>query len=1018
MILEKKRMMYLILLLLIPLAHAFEGPTLSLTEEANAYYNLDGSLNASINMLGHVDVLVPNPYDVLHNVDVTLKNTLNTDLASTRAYRATAASPFNDATKLFLTTTQGTCTDYVIDDSLLSPMIYYSEFDYFNQAGGKDISQQKENNFTFSFSFYSSQFIDDVTLNIRTKTNNYNQSDSMNIYAASATSGDRLVRYDSDNDDEVDAIYWEGPLTSNPVTIEFKASITPDTHFNESERLDDPNALFSYPIVLSYDKDKLFSSVDIQSKFSRAPIRQGLEWFHTDTWYVRGFLHNPSHGLTYEVEDYSLYDKNNNLVLAHTLENDTLISNATVYSNVYPNASKSDYYSPSFEWQVLWNQSQDKKTAIFNGYRKFPELKEMYVTLTKDISEISKRGTTRVVNVKDTIRHIGHPDLEVKYITHISYINPPWFIDNTTFNIYYKDSNGTIIEVTDDCFIDYKQPESPGYVYFEYDILNKLGKTLKINEDMILTYNVYTNDSKFNVPYSFSAEAEMTTLSGTDSSAPYDRVIEYTPPREPTREYARFKTNFSTPWVDDSLDANIHISELIVDPNKQGVNLVEISVLIPKNSVLEFIKIFDKKLETRYVGNRTRNNIQYDEYLVNLDGTFYNGDAIDLKYKAKIPAGTHNLITIFRGQDIHNSVFISDTITEILNIKGIIEYPLDVKSDLHQGPAYVNDLVKWYQTVTVSNYNTVDVRQYVYVEIFSDTVQAYLLHPDAVCCTPGEKLEIVDRSGKKFAKLPIDIDRLKSENYVMLLYTPPVFELERTIIPIESYEDYAIFLINSSLENSALEDYVNIRDIYDLDYDKIIETSPNLQYWQYGNEVLINMSFLARQPKQVWIKYNASLPLMYINLNQREFDCNDLINITTMFVSPEDINLAHTEFEIIGPDYFPVNIYGDAYLYSGVSANQVVKENIYLKTNELPSGTYTIYSRFRKGFFTIINKEKTFEVNCKQQMSKIFIYFLLIVIISILSFRIYEGINYKIRKRWYRKIRKFTRYLMKKYDKF
>jgi len=1014
---NKIKLWIIVLLLLIPIAFSIDGPSLSITEQATAYYNLDGSLSTSISKNGHVDVFVSNDQDVLHDIDVTLIKTNKTNLLSDIAYRSTASSPFNDSTRLFVSTSLGQSTKYSLDNSVSVPMVYFSAIDYYNHIGGVDISQDRINNFTFSFSFYGSQTLNGATLRINIKKDTFNLSDCMDIYAVSASSGS-IASVDSDGDGDHDTISWSGSIYTTPTTIQFDAAIDPSKNFNQTQRINNPNPESGYSIGIAYDQNTIFSDVEVSNRYSRAPVRQGLEWFHTDNWHLRGFMMNPSYGLSYDLSNFDLYDKNNIVVKTQSIPNFTLVPNASFYADVYYNATKSDYFSPSFDWEVIWDNSPTTEQGHFNGYRKLPELKQMYVGLNKQISEVSASGSNRVSRVSDTIRHTGHPDLDVKSVNHVSYINPPWNIENGSIQIYYKNDAGQLTEITNQCAYSFKQPESPGFVLFSYDILGNLGHPLSVNEDIILRYNVYTNSSQYDIPYQFSGEAEMTTLSGTPSSAPIEAKIEYSEPTRPVYEYASFLNEFSTPWVDATSAANVHISEMILDPSYRGVGKIQISILIPKDSLLDYVEVDDAKIDTTYKGTVFKNDIEYDEYVVSLSETYHDGETIDLKYRANIPAGTHNLITIFRGLDIKNGLYISDQITETLVIKGILEFPLDIYSEYVQGPAYVNELVKWYQTVTISNYNSVEVNQQTLVEILPDTVQAYMLDPSAVCCSPKEQLEIITRAGKSYVKLPVSLSPSERHQFTLLLFTPPVNEINREIIPIESNEDYAIFLINSTLENSAMESYVDIRDLYDLELDKVIEVSDNIEYMGYGNQLLINTSFLSKQRKNVWIKYRESLPMMYINLNKQVYVCNDLINITTLFVAPEDQDLTHVEYEIIGPDYFPVNLYADAFLYTKVQANEVIQENINFPCDDLPSGKYEIFARYRKGFFTILSKQKEFSIVCRKDISKVFIYFLLIIIAAILFARIYEGVNDKVKQKYYRKIRKFIKYLKKKYDKF
>ncbi len=468
----------LLVLVLSSISFAANGPQAFLTEFVLADYNWDGSLKATPQRYGFVEVLVPNPADVLQYVRLNLSSTENTALSSNVSYNSVAYSPSNERTRMYVDTSVLQDTQYNITNFDVAPAINVS-MGYTNYEGGVDAyssgnvrprsydggpTQTNRLNFTFVFKNPSAgRDLNNTLFNI---TFNASGADRVSITTSPTAPSGTVSRVDADSDSSFETVIWSGNFTRGiTVTISFDANVTEGVNY--AAGTDDINLNGITPSIgvwatwsnttlssLSGTQGSYLSTAYFSRLFARGPSRAGidmaLEPYEDQTWRVRGFFENmanSTYGLNYTVSSWALYSINASSGAPYPSANyssssDPSWANLTqspsstrFYTKWFDsglNATK-PYFASSFEWEVNWDSSTPK--TYYSQINSTLDLRTLYqidLSTSKSLAGIILPLTeNNSVTVTDQTRHIGSSNISA-YFININSIVPRQSLQGTT----------------------------------------------------------------------------------------------------------------------------------------------------------------------------------------------------------------------------------------------------------------------------------------------------------------------------------------------------------------------------------------------------------------------------------------------------------------------------------------------------------------------------------------------------------------------------------------------------------
>lgn len=494
------------LILLLALAHA--APVARLSEEAEFIYAENELSDAS--RIGYTDVYVPSD-DVLQFVRVNVSSTTNTDLVSKEAWHAVAASPNGQRARLFVNTSEKGTT-YTVSASAV-PRIGL-RLEYESSVGGQDLVPGN-NTFHFNLSINASSPLN-TTLLLQSRTSG---ADPMNISSPHAS--------DSDSDGYRDRITWSGELSSTPTLVQFNATLVGGTNFNTSLKYADLDD--GYGILANHSKNSTFSGLTIANTFSRGPIRQGVDLELFDVWKARGFIRNTAAGLNYTTHGWSLYEVETMAQVASGTVEQILRPNDLMYTSWYDTQSASKaYYASAFDWEVIWGDSE--ASGLSTSKTNLPTMYMVDLWTQKSVS-LSQSRNTLTADVEDIVRHTGHDSVNLSSIS-IDSVVPGTTVGGSEISLTISDAkayvvsagSATLLSVTPSVTDPYNG--GSGSVSVTVTSSN-LGRSLKADEDIKLTYKVTGTAGYSALTLRFTGSAQVTTTRGTlysESFAPSDII--------------------------------------------------------------------------------------------------------------------------------------------------------------------------------------------------------------------------------------------------------------------------------------------------------------------------------------------------------------------------------------------------------------------------------------------------------------------------------------------------------------
>ncbi len=587
----------LVFLLLPSMALALPGPRAYLVEQVQAHYESNGSAvgdpgygkcptYANPCRYGYVQVAPPNNADVLQYIRVNLSSLSGTNLEEVTAYKgALGNSTAYERMSIYVNTSDSDPDDaYEINASNradIAPDIRINLSSISNWQGGYDLydadniypdgSQNSENVLLLNFSITnpsSSKTLSGVNVTIQ-----FNQTggvpDAVGVTdSVGQTGGASATRVDTDSDTYYDQVTWTGDLgTSETAYVWFNVSITEGTNFNgNSMSLDGSDT----DTTGYYDDTNTLTGRTISDRFSRGPIRQGIDLSLTGGfWNVRGYIRNmgtesPGQGdyLRYNVTGWALYEIDpatgdpmepanqsgdfsgaSGPILTPTDGRVRTTDSAWTGNQQWFNSSQQEsskpYYGVSFTWHVEWN------TTSYYGYINTTyDLTNLYkIDLSNDktlTGAVNPDTGGENITVLDVSTMMGHNSSGADFVEILSVVparttgdddHGNWVIhEDSSFVVsaWYDGSWNTLSEGSD-YTKTVTQPDSSGGTDGLVNVTisdvsgSSIGETLKNSEKINITFKVSSSSGMTTGDvYNFTGNCTMKTDSGTPITENFD----------------------------------------------------------------------------------------------------------------------------------------------------------------------------------------------------------------------------------------------------------------------------------------------------------------------------------------------------------------------------------------------------------------------------------------------------------------------------------------------------------------
>lgn len=1011
----------LVSLFLYPAVAGAGTPTSYISEFVDAHYDTDGSLKSPIRGYGYIEVEVPNGQDVLQYLLLELSGTANTNLQSTNSYRAVAASPFpGDRTRMYVNTTGSDSNISYEIAADVAPVIYL-QLDYANDAGGRDIYSGGTNNFSFNLTMNSTHDISRATLYLRFARNTLGINDSIHIYWTYATSeggGFNAQAQDSDGDGFFDMLYWTGPLYAGvDVNVEFKGHITPGVNFDEDVMYVDLDQ--GTTSQGTHSATGTFSGISFVDRFSRGPVREGVEMFTMDNWAVRGFIKNLAEGLDYRIHGWNLSRiGQDSPLLTSTSEVYPFGPGETEYTGWYDTGvpgtqDKSGYYAVSWDWEVDWGASQysgDSRSTIT-----LPVLYGMALWVDKSAVLEYNTGSGTGLSVQDLARHIGYSGLSVNAVG-ISSVLPHRSSGGATnawvpsgIRVLYVNASGQA-DITSQTDVTFQAAtgSSDGFVNASIpDVSAILGRGLRQNEDIRLEYTVSGSPHENTQLYRFCQNSTMVTQSGTPigDTACQDVIIPGTAvPTEPSRPgggpgapapalYAEIVKEIGEAYfLADNL-VRVEARYDVVDTGDKGVKDMAMVVYIPEYGELDPSSLSFRTYESsggswteweRGVdygftdnGMTVIEGRSYREYIVKKiysgarfeEGlTLFNGDKAEISYITTIPVGTSFLFTRASGYNYYEDKYMFEDLYIPVRREGVLQDLAIEEGEWQLDGVHVGVPARWTKHISVYNPNRVPVERAISLDVFPDTISAHLVREGG-----GGKESLTLKGGNKtHVDIILRLGAEERKACVLEAVTPPVLETQRAVDVLSSSEREIEFMLNATLENFALEGYENVSFLFGSDADKVISVTGEGRAFGYGEyddfttEIFIG-DLEPGAERRLTIIYTEVPPILVNAMSSVMYGCNDYANMTVFVIPSEKETGSYIEIEVVGPEPQLKTRNAQIVEMRDVWPWEEVEIPLSVNLGSFQDGRYIVHTRFKKDFQTILSDRSEFFVDCPER---------------------------------------------------
>lgn len=1018
------------------------APQSYLTEEVQSSYFYNGTLSGPVSRIGYVEADVGSTQDVLQYLRLSLTSTSGTNLISDAAYRNAAASPNlpNDRTRIFVNTTNSTGDlSYQITDTSLTPVIGM-RLDFSNQIGGRDIVPGR-NTFSFNVTLNASEALQGASMVMQARRNALGLNDSINFSSASAAGGFIQI-FDTDLDGFNDRVSWSGNLPPGDFNISFTGNIIPGVNFDENLMYMNLDEGLTYCIYVEYNT---FTGITFSNRFSRGPIREGIDMVQLGTWVARGFIKNIAADTTYILNGWELYEIGNPTPVLNSTQQSSISPGDTRYTDWYDSglADKPAYFSGSFNWEIVWGTSTYR--GISTSTMDMPVLYEMDSWSDGTAVLLSNSGSGKSVMVNITTRHLGYSGISVNGFRANSTL--PRFASGgggaatwipSTIRVYYSNGSGTY-DITSFAIIQTQDSQpGDGFVYAEVnDISSALGHYMGQNDDIILSYVASTSPSSMNHIYNFTTNTTVVTLSGTPvtktagASLTTPGVVLPVEPGgggggggPPPAAYAAIVKESADAYFVTASIVRVIVTAGVIDNGDKGIKDVKVLAYVPKDASLDtssaVLRLYrnstraweelalDKDFIVIDRGPTTIGKEEYREYLIKKvtpSGSLFeqtidmrNGDKIEVNYKVDIPFGTSYLLTRVFGYNYYQDKLIfEDAYTPVRRELSQLEKLQVEEGEWLQGEALVDRPVKWTKFFRIYNPNNVSVEEVMATKVFQDSLDVGLAEAGR---TERTKLQL--RGGNEtlvnwYARLA----GRERKTYMIEADTPPVLETKREITVLESNRTSIRIIANITMENFARERYTNVTFVFPVKKEKIIMISdPAVGIVEFQDGVkLITPAFRGLEVRSLSIMYVETPPMLATTLNAIKFSCSDSAKVTIIVVPSEAELDSYVEMEVVGPEPNLITSHVEIVDLKGAKPYEEIRIPIRLSLSSFPSGKYFVYTKFNRNFVTILSDKKEFSVDCAGRDLKSISWMLVLaasfLVVGFLAIRVYRKRSYE-----------------------
>jgi hypothetical protein len=1021
------------------------APQSYIFEDVQASYFYNGTPSRPVTRNGYVQVDVGNMADVLQYMRFNLTSTEGTNLLSKTAYRNVAASPNlpSDRTTMFVNTTVSSQElSYQITNYSLTPVISM-RMDYANRKGGRELLPET-NIFNFTVTLNSDRALQGASMAIQARRNTFGTNDSMNFTRAYAASGMTSL-LDTDTDGFYDRVFWAGDLPAGDFTINFTGTTAPEVNFDDRLMYLDLDESQSYCIYIS---PSTFTKTAFESRFSRGPVREGIEMLQLGgVWVVRGFIKNIASNLTYVLQGWDLYQIGNPVPVLSSASQSNILPGETKNTEWYNTglSGKPAYFSTAFNWQAVWNPSVYAGTS--RSSMDMPILYEMdsWADGTGILQSNGPGGKKVLIAI--TTKHLGY-----------SGIHTNSFLVNSTLprlssegegattwtpsvvKVFYFNGTG-LYDVTPYAHIETSDSDSGnGFVYASIDnISSAIGHYMEQNDNIILSYLASGRPNSANYNYSFRTNTTLVTLSGTPVTKtvkPYLIVPGVIIPLEPgapggggggaapSKPYAGIVKESSDAYFVAANMVKVVMIAGVVDSGDKGIKDVKVLAYAPSGAELDPDSV-TLRLDRNSTGaweelaldrdftivDRGMTNIgktEYREYLIKMktpEGSLSeraidmrNRDRIEVTYRTAVPFGTSLLLTRLFGYNYYEDKLIfEDAYIPVRREIGQIERLQMEESEWMQGEAVVGKPVKWTKTFRVYNPNNVSVEEAALTGVFQDSLDVQIgeagSQEKAKLSLRGEGKDVlVNWYARMAAK--------ERKTYILEANTPPTLETKRETEAIETNRTAIRLIVNMTLENFAKETYSNLTIPFPVRKEKILMVSDSsLLIEEDGDGVKLVMPGInGFEVKNIYIMYIETPPMMATALNAIKYTCTDSATLSILIVPTESEMDSYIETEVVGPEPNMITSHAEIMDLRGAVPYQEIKNSIRISLSSFPSGNYFVLTKFNKNFATILSDKKEFSIDCLgrdlKSISWIFVLAASLAIVGVLGLRVYRKRSY------------------------
>jgi hypothetical protein len=987
-----------------------------ITESVQASYYPNGTLESPVSATGTVDVRLPNTVDVLQYIRLDLTTTTGTNLISTGAYKNVAASPNpGDRTRMYVNTTDSEQDiSYRITSPSLTPVIWLS-FSKSNFIGGEDIAAGTTNTFYFTVSMNSTLPLSNVVMYLRAARNTLGTRDVTSFYNTHASAGS-VSTLDSDGDGMSEGIYWTGSLSASVVNVTFRGDITPGFNFDDSfmyvdfDGGDRTHASFTGP--------NTFTGISFSNRFSRGPVRQGIEMVYPETWVVRGFLTNVASGLDYVVHEWRLYRIGESTHVLNDSPEVTIYPNDTHTTEWFDTGSsgsfeKQDYFSAYYDWEVDWSSSFYNGTTMAGTY--LPDMFEIDSWASKSAVLQSSGGSGSVITVTDSVRHLGHSSLESDMIE-INSVIPATSIDGTTtpwtpsgVSVSYVNDTGSH-DITPGSLISTmaSSSSSDGYVNVVIANLSSLGGPLTQNQDIVVTYTMSGPARAYTEVYNFTQASTIYTLSGTPMTRDANDTVTITgvgPGPEPTPgggvapggaavRHAEIIKEFSSLDVFADNLVGVTVRDVIFDDGDRGIRDLKSSIFIPRGGILDEaslkVRVYDavtgswkrwmEGIDYNLVskGEKVVGEMEYAEYdiipllgadVFDVSFTLYSGDKIEVSYNTTIPFGTSFILTRVYGYNWYNDKYVFEDSYEPVRREGYLEGLLVTEGERVMEKPLVGRPVLWTKWFRAHNPNNVSVKEAYRTDVFRDSISINVME---VGSGEGKTRLEIKKSDHMYTEWIMELGPGETADYVMEVNTPPVMETSRYVDIISSNETIIRFMVNITLDNFAEESYGNVSLIFKASPDKILyimdgpDEYPFSWYDEGMSEIFVG-DMESGDRRKLTVVYEEKPPILITAMDAIRYGCVDRVNITAIVIPSQSESGSYIEIEIDGPMPEFKTVHAQLKEVGEVGSWEEIRIPVSMDISELPSGRYFVYTRFKRDFETVLDDQTEFIIDCPER---------------------------------------------------